>query len=325
MIKHLQLSRRYFLQASSLGLMSAGLLSGSLGVSAAEKKNMIACRDIHLKSVQAQDSWSALKKIGAEGVEVWVEIDRSCPYLFPEKKYSLKSQEAVGALKNDLEKNGVKITAFAMPNQFDVRLDEELAWTKDVVAAAKELNVKAIRIDVVPHKIQGGDFLPFAISLGKKLDEIVKGTEIRFGIENHGSTTNDPAFLDKLFDGVQSPALGLTLDTANYYWFGHPLDKLYEIYAKYASRVVHTHCKSINYPEDKRNAQRPRGWEYEKYNCPIYKGDIDFSKVVSILRSVDYKGDFCIEDESLGRFPASEREGILKKEIEWITQLAQAL
>ncbi|MEW6237231.1 MAG: sugar phosphate isomerase/epimerase family protein [Candidatus Omnitrophota bacterium] len=300
------------------------MLSVSLGTLAAEKKQrVIACRDVHLKNVDAPDSWSALKKIGAEGVEVWVEIDRSCPYLFPEKKYSLKSKDAVEMLKKDLEKNGVQIAAFAMPNQFDARLEDELAWTADVVAAAKELNVKAIRIDVVPHKIQGGEFLPFAISLGKKLIEFVKGTDIRFGIENHGSTTNNPAFLDKLFDGVGSNALGLTLDTANFYWFGHPLDNLYGIYAKYASRVFHTHCKSINYPEDKRNAQRPRGWEYEKYNCPIFQGDIDFSKVVSILRSADYQGDFCIEDESLERFPASEREGILKKEIDWMIQLSQ--
>ena len=127
--------------------------------------------------------------------------------------------------------------------------------------------------------------------------------------------------LDKLFDGVGSAKLGLTLDCANFYWWGHPVNDLYPIYEKFAPRVVHTHCKSIRYPDDKKNVRREMGWEYGKYNCPIYEGDIDFKRVVKILRRANYRGDLCVEDESLEKCPEPERAGVLKKEIALLQKL----
>jgi sugar phosphate isomerase/epimerase len=79
--------------------------------------------------------------------------------------------------------------------------------------------------------------------------------------------------------------------------------------------VVHTHCKSIRYPADKKNIRRDIGWEYGKYNCPIYEGDIDFKRIVKILRNAGYQGDLCVEDESLGKYPANEQADVLRKEI----------
>src|SRR5665647_878850 len=102
---------------------------------------------------------------------------------------------------------------------------------------------------------------------------------------------------------------------ANFYWWGHPVNDLYPIYEKFAPRVVHTHCKSIRYPEDKKNLRREIGWEYGKYNCPIYEGDIDFKRIVKILRKAGYRGDLCVEDESLGKYPENERADIMRKEI----------
>ena len=75
-----------------------------------------------------------------------------------------------------------------------------------------------------------------------------------------------------LFAGVGSKRLGLTLDTGNFYWYGHPLSKVYELYEMFASRVFHTHCKSIGYPAEEREKQRPMGWQYVKYHGPIYSG-----------------------------------------------------
>jgi len=116
--------------------------------------------------------------------------------------------------------------------------------------------------------------------------------------------------------------LGLTLDVANFYWWGHPLQDLYGIYEKFAPRVVHTHCKNIHYPDDKKNVRREMGWEYAKYNCPIYDGDIDFKRLTGILRQANYSGDLCVEDESLSKFPETERAEVIKKEIAVLKKLA---
>jgi hypothetical protein len=36
----------------------------------------------------------------------------------------------------------------------------------------------------------------------------------------------DPAFLQRLFDGVDSKQIGLTLDANNFYWYGWPLQRV---------------------------------------------------------------------------------------------------
>jgi sugar phosphate isomerase/epimerase len=286
----------------------------------------IACRDAHLREVGETDSWSAMKTIGVDGVEVIVEMDGTCPLLFaPERKFSVANADGIKALGDEFRKHDRKITAFCLMNQFDARPDEEVAWVTRTAQAAAKLGVPAIRLDVWPHKIKDeGEFLQFAIRTGKRIVDGTKDLPVRFGVENHGGTTNRPEFTRKMFDGVGSKRFGLTLDTGNFYWFGHPLSKLYDIYAEFAPWVCHTHCKSIRYPEAERDKQRAVGWKYGEYNCPVYEGDIDFRKVVAILRKADYSNDLCIEDESLGKAPQEKRADVLKKEAEFLRKLTLA-
>ena len=319
------LSRRKFIKAGSLAVSAGVLALGNPLHAAGKKKWPVGCRDMHLKVAGQPDCWSAIKALGADGTEVLVEPDLGCPNLFhPEHKYSLATDDGVKALKDALAANGCRVTAFMMSNHLNERLEMELDWTRNLIKAATQLGVKAIRIDVVPRKLAANKeaFLPFAIKACKALCALAEDTSIRFGVENHSTITNDPKFLAQLFDGVGSPKLGLTLDCANFYWWGHPLQDLYGIYEQVAPRVVHTHCKSIRYPEDKKNVRRQMGWEYAKYNCPIYEGDLDFKRIVAILRKANYQGDLCVEDESLGKFSEAERGEVMKKEIAMLKGLA---
>ena len=284
----------------------------------------MTCRDAHLNEIGKADSWSAMDAIGVDGVEISVDENLACSGLRdPKAKYSLDNAENVKALGARFKAGGRKIAAFCLHNQFDARGDKEIELTLKVAAAAAELGVPAIRLDVVPRQIKDqGEFLKFAVGVGKKLVAETAKTKVRFGVENHGGTTNRTEFMKALLDGVGSDRFGVTLDTANLYWFGYPLSKLYDIYADYGARICHTHCKSINYPESEREKQRPIGFEYDKRCCPVYQGDIDFTKVAAILKKVGYRGDLCIEDESLGRFPVEERPNILKKEVEFLRKIA---
>ena len=316
------LSRRVFIKTTGLAL-SAGLLPSAGPLLAAEKKKWpVGCRDLHLKVAGKPDSWSCMKALGAEGIEVQADLNLNCVNLFhPQHKYTLATADGIQVLKDDLAASGCRITAFMMSNRFDEQLDKELEGARGLVKAAQQLGVNVIRIDVVPRKLSGDEFLPFAVGACKQLCAIAEGTPIRYGVENHGKITNNPQFLEKLFDGVGSEKLGLTLDCANFYWWGHPVNDLYPIYEKFAPRAVHTHCKSIRYPADKKNIRREIGWEYGKYNCPIYEGDLDFKRIVKILRKANYRGDLCVEDESLGKFPANEQADVLRKEIALLKKL----
>jgi sugar phosphate isomerase/epimerase len=174
----------------------------------------------------------------------------------------------------------------------------------------------------VPRKLKGDEFEKFAIEICKRIIDATADSGVRLGIENHGRTSNNTEFLERLFAGVGSDRLGLTLDTANFYWYGYRLSDLYGIYKKFARRAFHTHCKNIAYPGDFRDARRPMGWKYGEYNCPIDKGDIDFTRVVAILREANYRGDLCIENESLGKFPKEKRGAILAREAAFLRKIA---
>jgi len=319
-------TRRDFIQRSSrllVGTAAASALGRSALAAESRPPLTLACGDATLRHVQAADCWAALKAIGAEGIEANISLDLSFPRLFhPTRKYSAATPEDVAALKSDLHASGCKITAFLMSNQFDVRPEQEIAWCIQAAQAAQALGVPAIRIDVVNRKPTAGNFLQATVETLKKILAGSESTGVVFGVENHGRTSNDPELLDALFAGVGSPRLGLTLDTGNFYWFGHPLSKLYDLYAKYAPRVFHTHCKSIKYPADQRDVQRPMGWKYGEFNCPIDQGDIDFRRVVKILRDAGYHNDLCIENESLGKLPEADRQAALAKEIQHLKAIA---
>lgn len=312
------LNRRKFLAGS--GRLAAGLAAVSLVRAAPAQQGKpdlcLACRDVHLTQTGQKGCWAALESIGAAGVEAGVGEDLSLPgLLHPDRRYSAAAAADIEILRADMKAAGKRISALCMNNRFEDRPDFEVEWCGKAARAAQALGVTAIRIDVVPHKLAAAEFVDFAVRVLKQTIEATEPTGVAFAIENHGGTTNNPEFLKALFDRVVSPRLGLTLDTGNFYWFGHPLSKVYDLYETFAPRVRHTHCKSIRFPESEREKSRPVGWEYGKYNCPIYEGDLDFRRVVKILRAASYAGDLCVEDESLDKFPAGERGAVLAKEI----------
>lgn len=319
-------TRREFLRASTTTLAAAGvgLLPRGWGRAAegTAPRLAVGVRDRHLREVGEASTWAAAKRIGAEALEVQVDDELGLPNLFDgDRKYTLKElpglQEALRAAK-------LRITAFAISNRFDERPDFEVEMTAKVARAAKELGTPAVRIDVVPRKLKGDEFVDLCAKTLARLVEATDDTGVAFGIENHGHATNRPEILDRLFAGISAKRLGLTLDTANFYWYGHPLSSLYGIYEKYADRVHHTHMKSIGYPEAEREKRRAIGWEYGKYTCPIDQGDIDMPRVVKILRKAGYGNDLCIENESLGRFPPAERGEILAREIRYLKKLRES-
>jgi len=285
---------------------------------------LVTCRDTHLRETGKPDCWTAMDAINADGAEVGVDEDLSCSALFdPKAKYSLNGSNNVKALASRFKDSGRRISAFCLHSQFDTRGEKEIEFTLKVAAVAAELGVPAIRLDVVPRQIKDqAEFLKFAVGVGKKLVAETAKSKVRFGVENHGGTTNKVEFMKELLDGVGSDRFGVTLDTANLYWFGYPLSKLYRIYADYGAKVCHTHCKSIKYPEADREKQRKMGFEYDKRCCPVYEGDIDFAKLAAILKKTGYQGDLCIENESLGRFPVEERLNVLKKEVAYLRGIA---
>jgi sugar phosphate isomerase/epimerase len=301
-------------------------LASRLGrsVSADEKRVPwpVTCRDMKLGSPVGQtDCWSALRSVGAEGVEVHVADDLTLPSLFhPTTRYTLATAAGAERLAADAKRAGQQITAFLMFNHFEQQPEAEVERCGRLARLAQGLGVPTIRIDVEPSaKLGRPELLKRAIETLAKVMAATESTGVTFAIENHSSTTNDPVFLKALFDGVGSKRLGLTLDIVNFYWFGYPLSKVYEICELFAPRVFHTHCKNVRYPAEQREKQRPMGWRYAECVCPTDQGDTDYARVVAILRKAGYPNDLCLESvfpNSLAheiRFLQRARNGISGK------------
>ena len=227
--------------------------------------------------------------------------------------------------KQHLSECGIHVSALLLANNFNATdLSSEVAWCVSAVKAAGALGIKAVRIDSAMRDQEHMDLKARIDCFTRGIEWVLEETEdtgVPLGIENHGGRGNQREFLDGVLDAVSSPRLGMTLDTGNFYWYGYPLDEVYEILEHFASKAKHTHVKNINYPESERAKQREIGWKYGEYACPIPEGDIDHSRVIGFLKDAGYEGDICIEDESLGRFPEGERKGILQRDADYLKSL----
>ncbi|MDX1934804.1 MAG: sugar phosphate isomerase/epimerase family protein [Capsulimonadales bacterium] len=283
----------------------------------------VSIRDEMVLSTGFDSLAQGLKFFGLNAVELNVGRDFRVRALTPTEDRPflyLDRDEDVRQLGEQASASGIRISALLMGNNFNAPdLGTELAWAVRTIRAAADLGIPAVRIDAIMH---GERDLPTAQRqdiFARGVRTVLNGTDglpVDLGIENHGFQGNDPEFLDGLMERVASPRLGMTIDTGNFYWFGYPLERVYEILEKFAPLTKHTHIKNIRYPSEMVHVQRPMGFEYGKYCCPVPEGDIDHGKVVGFLRTAGYERDLCIEDESLGKFDETTRRANIRATVE---------
>ena len=257
---------------------------------------------------------AGLDALGINAVELEYHRDRSV-YAVDKpggEKVVIADDDAIAAYGKKCADLGIKVAALLLHNNFGAEdLDAELDW---VIAAARttaKLGGKAMRIDA--KMIEGSleertDH--FAMCMNKVLDA-TSGLGLDMGIENHGRLGNEQDFLDLVIDKVNSPRLGVAVDTANFYWYGYPLSQVKAIIEHFAAKIKHTHVKNIKYPADKREIQREVGWEYGTYASSLREGDLDMNWLVGVLANAGYDYDLCIENEGLGHLDPEGRKKAL--------------
>ena len=66
---------------------------------------------------------------------------------------------------------------------------------------------------------------------------------VKIGIEPHAQYSRHPDGLDRIYNLVKSPAIGINFDTGNAYLCGHDV---YAWLERVAGRLVHLHAKDIS-------------------------------------------------------------------------------
>ena len=251
-----------------------------------------------------------LKQLGINSVELTLTRDFTLAALDSKERVELKSDEDAKAYRKKAEGLGVNVCALLTACDFSAgNMADNSAWIARSIELADLLGAGAVRIDSAMKKEKELPFETrvnlFVEGLKGALDKTAN-SKVTLGIENHGFQGNNLAFLLNVFTQVNSPRLGSTMDVGNFYWRGYPLGEVYGILRLLSPYAKHTHMKNIHYPEDQREVMREAGWKYSEYACPLDEGDIDMAKVVGMLKAAGYKGDICIEDESVAKLKTQE-------------------
>jgi sugar phosphate isomerase/epimerase len=287
---------------------------------------IVSIRDGTLMAGGFKSLKEGLDTVGLNAAEIEFKHDLTVMGLTSDSaNVTLDGPDAIAEYDRRMDEGGVRVSALMLANNFNAAdLDAELAWVEKAVRTAQRLGCSAVRIDAI---MSGEREMPVADRVKRTADclrqviEATKDLSIPLGVENHGACGNDPAFLEGVVQSVGDKRVGLTLDTANFYWWGLPLAELYKIYEKFAPYVVHTHLKNVNYPEADRERRREIGWKYGECASPLADGDIDLRRVADLLRGAGYRGDLCIEDESLGRYDNPGRVRILQRDADFAGSL----
>ena len=121
--------------------------------------------------------------------------------------------------------------------------------------------------------------------------------------------------------------VGLSHDVTNMYWYGHPLDEIYEMTEVKAPFVrYHCHAKNNKFPADKKNVLRtPPGWGYREYATSVREGDIDFRRILDIYAKAGFRGVITIEDDSLRKHDAEGQKKVLIDDVKFLREIISEL
>jgi len=287
----------------------------------------VAVRDGIVTWAGFQELFSALASLGLGSFELAVSRKETTEpstriSLATPLGFDLSMDADTGRLRDALRGRGLSLCALLVDNDFARQdLEAEVQYVVKACEAAYELGVKAVRINAVMRETPGSSLLDYHRRALKGIRACLEQTEglgVALAIENHGVIGNRHGFLFRLLEEARSDLVGLTLDTGNFYWYGYPLEEIYDIVYGFAPYVKHTHIKNGAVPADRRDRKRkPR----DMVMAPLYEGDIELRTVVETLRDAGYDHDLTVEDESLGRFPAEERKQVLSRDIEHMKSL----
>jgi sugar phosphate isomerase/epimerase len=275
----------------------------------------ISIRDQIISAAEGRSFAEAIRMIGADSIECAVEFDD----LIPSLDGSLRDGGSIAELMGRASAQGLRISALLLATDFSGdSADAQVDWAAAVIRAAARMSVPVVRIDpwTADGDLPPNTVIENFIRRTKALLEQTADTTVDVGMENHGQVFNDPQVLDRVLSALPDQRFGLTLDTGNLYWWGQPVEEVYRLIERYASRAKHTHIKNINYPADLANQRRELGYEYKQYCCSLPEGNLDLKRIVELLRQSGYARDLCVEDESLFKVAEADRIEVLKREVQ---------
>ena len=210
-----------------------------------------------------------------------------------------KSPEYICALRRRAYVNGLAISGSPLGNDFchppGPARDKQIAHVKAWIDVVALLGSQTIRVFAGKAKkgSSEAEALKLAIAGLKEVSEYAGRKGVLLAIENHGGITSTAKQLLALVKGVDSPWLGVNLDTGNFH------TDVYASIEKAAPYAVAVQVK-VHIREGKKPAE-----------------EADFKRIAAILKSAGYRGYVALEYEA--------KEDALKAIPRYLDRLREAL
>ena len=283
------MDRRKFLSTAAL-LPFAGSLLKSCGNSIMRHKYKFAIATYsywHFREpkVTVQEVINHAANLGADGVDVLhVQMDNETP-------------EYLTSLRRQAEDNGIELICLSIHQDFvdpdKAGRDKNIEHTRHCIDIAHDLGISYIRLNsgrwntiksfdelmanrgiepVLPGFTEDDGFNWCIESIMECLPAAEKAGVV-LALENHWGLTRTPKGLLRIVNAIDSPWLGVLMDTGNF--LEDPYDKLEEI----AAQAVFVQAKTYY-----------GGGEW-------YTLDLDYPRIAQILKRANYQGYISLEFE----------------------------
>ncbi len=163
------------------------------------------------------------------------------------------------------------------------RPDVSVLYLTFAVRYAAELGTTIVNTDE-GVKAEGTDAETDHVLMKYTLTKVLRCAEhrnIRIGLEQHQQYTRTPEGMDRIYNLVKSPMMGINFDTGNAYLAGQDP---YKWLAHVGNRLVHVHAKDITVQQSEAERGKVTG---TPVGCACGEGVIDWKEVIRIIGKVD--------------------------------------
>lgn len=249
---------------------------------------------VNLEFIRHDDKpmeWGVAKaaELGYEYVEPMVHWGRE---LLSEAGYfhSVSMLDDPYRIRRACEQAGVKPSGLSAHTPL-CKPEISTEYLKQAIRFAAECGAPVVNTDEGPKPswtTEDEDHVLMKYSLTEAAS-VAESRGILIGLEPHQQYTKHPDGLDRIYDLVKSPAIGINFDTGNSYLCGHDP---YEWLQRVADRLVHLHAKDISVQQSDDYRGKVTG---TPVGCACGEGVIEWAQVVDICRGCNRDIVFSVE------------------------------
>ncbi len=199
------------------------------------------------------------------------------------------------------EKAGLKISGLSAHSPL-CKPEISTEYLKQAVRFAAEIGTNIVNTDEGPKPswtTEEEDFVLMRYVL-KEVAAVAEPRGVLIGLEPHQQYSKTPEGLDRIYQLVDSPSIGINFDTGNSYLAGQDP---YAWLERVKDRLIHLHAKDISVEQSDAERGRVTG---TAVGCACGDGVIDWKRVVEICKSIEHRDEIVFSVEC-GTIEQAER------------------